>query len=162
MTQYEINGHYSRCDVCGEGWDRIRVNIPAVSAAEPQWTCGYKSPCHGEKEITTADVAEVIAFLDEYDWLLATRAARREMESVRYRITSWEDRRARHLAGPRPQREERFDDSALAGDGLVEIREEPMQVTLSFTEALRNATATMGTFTTTVTSNTNVWAPLAG
>lgn len=82
-----IDGHYSRCDICGDGYDRIIVNIPA--RAGQVWRCETNSRCHGDKQLETTDPAEVQQFLSDNEYLMATRAAIRKYLNLVRSVETW-------------------------------------------------------------------------
>lgn len=82
-----IDGHYSRCDICGDGYDRIIVAFP--SRPGRAWVCQTNSRCHGDLSLETVDVSAVQQFLSDNEYLMATRLAIRKYNNLLHSIEEW-------------------------------------------------------------------------
>lgn len=141
-----IDGHYSRCDICGDGYDRIIVAFP--SRPGRAWVCQTNSRCHGDKTLETVDVSAVQEFLSDNEYLMATRQAIRKYNNLVRSVEEW----ATRYGSPAPAPATAPLDPEQHGPEVIAVMPDEMfvdegseefpQVVMSWAETLRNMTAT--------------------
>lgn len=94
-ASWHIECHYTTCDICGNGYDTIRVDFPRRSESESGFACVRTSRCHGDDSRRIIEKEDVKAWLKEQEFLLATRSAISRYKALLRELDAWTPRRVR-------------------------------------------------------------------